>query len=85
MELNANSRGRRHSANVQEKWMHNAGEMPWNRGDPSSDVAIYFLFQVGREYGIHAFYCKERDPIFIWIYLSLDAETTSVSLFQYIE
>ena len=25
-----------------------------NRGHPSSDVAIYFLFLVGREYGIYA-------------------------------
>ena len=58
-----------HLANVQEKWMHNTGEMPWNRGDPSSDIAVYFLFLVGCEYGIHAFYCKERDLIFIWICL----------------
>ena len=48
----------------------------WNRGDPSSDVAMYFLFLVGREYGIHACYSKERDLNFIWIYLSLDAETS---------
>ena len=27
-----------------EKWTHNTGEMPWNQGDHSSDVAIYFLF-----------------------------------------
>ena len=45
MKTNAISGGRRHSANVQEKWMHNTGEMPWNRGDPSSDVAMYFLFR----------------------------------------
>ena len=32
------------SANVQEKWTHNSGEMPWNQGDPNSDVAIHFLF-----------------------------------------
>ena len=44
MELNAYFGGRRHLANVQEKWMHNSGDMPWNRGDPSSDVAIGFLF-----------------------------------------
>ena len=44
MELNAYSGGCRHSANVQEKWTHNSGEIPWNRGDPSSDVAIHFLF-----------------------------------------
>ena len=31
------------------------------------------------------FYCKERDLNFIWIYLSLDTETTSVSLFYNIE
>ena len=42
--MNAYSGDRRHSANVQEKRMHNSGEMPWNRGDPSSDVAIHFLF-----------------------------------------
>ena len=35
------------SANIQEKWTHNRGEMPWNRGDPSSDVAFRFLFWVG--------------------------------------
>ena len=38
-----------------KKWTHNTGEMPWNRGDPSSDVAIHFLFRVGHEYGIYAF------------------------------
>ena len=32
------------SANVQDKWMHNSGEIPWNRGDPGSDVAFHFLF-----------------------------------------
>ena len=42
------------SANVQVKWTHNSGEMPWNRGDPSSDVG--FLFRVGHEYGINAFF-----------------------------
>ena len=26
-----------------KKNRHNTGEMPWNRGDPSSDVAIHFL------------------------------------------
>ena len=76
VELNANSGGRRHSANIQEKWTHNTGEMPWNRGDPSRDVAIHF-FRVGREYRICTFYYKERDLKFIWIYLSLDTETTS--------
>ena len=35
------------SANVQGKRMHNSGEMPWNRGDPSSDVSFRFLFRVG--------------------------------------
>ena len=44
MELNAYSGGRRHSANVQGKCTNNSGEMPWNPGDPSSDVAIHFLF-----------------------------------------
>ena len=44
VELNAYSGGRKHSASVQEKWTHDSGEMPWNRGDPSSDVAIHFLF-----------------------------------------
>ena len=44
MELNAYSGGRRHSANIQEKGTNNSGEMPWNPGDPSSDVAIHFLF-----------------------------------------
>ena len=61
MELNANSGGRRHPANVQEKWMQNIGEMPWNRGDPSSDVAIHFLFQIGRKYGIHAFFIAKKE------------------------
>ena len=49
VELNAYSGGRRHSANIQEKWNHNSGKMLWNRGDPSSDVAIHILFRVGRE------------------------------------
>ena len=35
------------SANIQEKWTPNSGEMPWNRGDPSSDVGFRFLFRVG--------------------------------------
>ena len=48
VELNAYSDGRRHLVNVQEKWKHNSGEMPWNRGEPSSDVAFQFLFRVGR-------------------------------------
>ena len=48
MELNAILGGRSHPANVQEKLMHNTGEMPWNRSDPRSDAAIYFLFLVGR-------------------------------------
>ena len=43
------------SANVQEKWTHNCGKMPWNQGDPSSDVAFRFSFRVGCEYGINAF------------------------------
>ena len=55
VELNPNSGGCRHSANVQEKWTLNTGVMPWIRGDPSSDVTIHFLFPVGREYGIHTF------------------------------
>ena len=55
MELNAISRGRRHPANEQEKWMYNTSEMPWNLGDPSSDAAMYFLSLVGHEYGIHTF------------------------------
>ena len=55
MELNAYLGGRRHPANIQEKWTHNTGEMPWNQGDPSSDIAIHFLVRVGREYGIRAF------------------------------
>ena len=64
VELNANLGGRMHPAKVQEKWTHNTGEMPWNRGDPSSEVAIHFLFQVGREYGINAFLLQgERDLI----------------------
>ena len=44
MELNAYSGGHRHPANVKEKWTHNGGEMPRNRGDPSSEVAFHFLF-----------------------------------------
>ena len=44
VELNANSGGHRHPVNVQEKWTQNTGKMPWNRGDPSSDAAIHFLF-----------------------------------------
>ena len=59
VELNAYSGGRRVLANIQEKWTHNSGEMPWNRSDPSSDVAIHFLFLSGREYGI-LFYCKKK-------------------------
>ena len=31
------------------------------------------------------FYCKERSLYFSWIYLSLDIETTSVSLFDNVE
>ena len=85
MELNANSGGCRHLANVQEKWTHNTGEIPWNRGDPSNDVAIHFLFRVGREYGIRAFLLQGKRFNFIWIYVSLDTETTSVSLFYIIE
>ena len=27
--------------------MINTGEMPWNQGDPSSGIAIFFLFRVG--------------------------------------
>ena len=73
------------SANVQEKWTHNTGKMTWNRDDPSSDVAMYFLFLVGHNMEYTHFYCKERDLNFIWIYLSLDTETTSVSLFYNIE
>ena len=65
VELNAILGGRRHLANVQEKWTYNTGEMPWKQGDPSSDVAMYFLFLVGCEYGIHAFYCKERDLFYM--------------------
>ena len=59
MELNAYSGGRRHPANIQENWTHNSGEMPWNRGDPSSDVAIHFL----HEYGIHTFLLQGKDQI----------------------
>ena len=40
-------------ANVQEKWTHNSGEMPWNRGDPSIDVCLESM----------PFYCKEKDLI----------------------
>ena len=72
-------------ANVQEKWTHNTGEMPWNRGDPSSDVAIHFLFRAGREYGIRAFLLQGKRSNFIWIYVSLDTETILVSLFYIIE
>ena len=42
------------SANVQEKWTNNFGEMPWNQDDPSSDVAFCFVFRVGHQYGIRA-------------------------------
>ena len=49
------------SANAQEKWTHNSGEMPWNQGDPSSDVAFRFLFRVGREYGINAFFIAKKE------------------------
>ena len=71
------------SANVQEKWMHNSGEMPWNRGDPSSDVV--FLFRVGLEYGICAFLLQGKRFNFIWTYVLLDTETTPVSLLYIIE
>ena len=73
------------SANVQEKWMHKSGEMPWDRGDPSSDVTFHFLFQVGREFGINAFLLQGKRFNFIWIYMLLNTETTSISLFYYIE
>ena len=52
--------------------------------DPSSDVAIQFLFRVGREYGICAFLLQGTRFNFIWIYM-FDTETTSVSLFYIIE
>ena len=68
------------SANVQEKWTHNSDEMPWNRGDPSGDVAFRFLFRVGHEYGICAFLLQGKRFNFIWIYVLLDTETTSVSV-----
>ena len=38
-------------------------------GDPSSDVAIHFLFRVGREYGICAFLLQGKKFNFIWIYV----------------
>ena len=85
MELNAYSGGRRHPANVQEKWTHNSGEMPWNRCEPSSDVAFRFLFRVGREYGINSFLLQERRFNFIWIYVLLDTKTVTVSLFYNME
>ena len=58
--------------------------MPWNRGDPSR-CSHPLPLSSWPEYGIYAFYCKGRDLIFIWIYFSLDTETTSVSLFYNIE
>ena len=48
-------------ANTQEKWTHNSGEMPWNRIDPRGDVAFRFLFRVGREYGINAFFIAKKE------------------------
>ena len=68
------------SSNVQEKWTHNSSEMPWNRGDPSSDVCFRFLFRVGCEYGSNAFLLQGKRFNFIWIYMLLDTEITSVSL-----
>ena len=78
MELNAYSGGRRHSANVQEKWTHNSGKMPWNRGDPSSDVAIHFLFSSWPQIWNPYFLLQGKDQI-LYVY------TTSVSLFCIIE
>ena len=85
VELNAYSGGRRHLAYIQEKWMHNSGEIPWNQGDPSGDVAFPFFFRVGREYRINAFLSQGKKFNFIWIYVLLETETTSVSLFYNIE
>ena len=65
-------------ANIQEKWTHNGDKMPWNRGDPSSDIAFCFLFRVGRKYGTVFFLLQGKRFNFIWIYVLLDTETTSV-------
>ena len=55
--------------------------MPWNRDDPSSVEAFRFHFRVGRESGINAFLLQGKRFNFIWIYVLLDTETTSVSFF----
>ena len=73
------------SGNVQEKWTHNSGEMIRNRSDPISDIAFRFLFRVGRQYGINAFLFQGKRFNFIWIFVLLDTETTSVSLLYILE
>ena len=73
------------SAEVQEKWTHNSGKMPWARGDPSSDVAFRVLFHVCYQYGIRVFLLQGKRFNFIRIYVLLDTETTSVSLLYIIE
>ena len=79
VELNAYSGGLRHLANIQEKWTHNSGEMPWNRDDPSSDLAIHFLFSSWpRIWKTMLFIARKFS-------LLLDTETISVSLFYIIE
>ena len=79
VELNAISGDHRHPANIQEKWTHNIGEMPSNRGDPLLPVSRW------PQYGIRAFLLEGKRSNFIWIYVSLDTETSSVSLFYNIE
>ena len=63
MGLNASSGGRRHLANVQEKWRHNSGDMPWNRGYPSSDSHPLPLFELAAQYGIHTIFLQGKDQI----------------------
>ena len=66
-------------ANIQEKWMHDSGKMP------SHYVAFRLLFRVGCQYGINAFLLQGKRFNFIWMYVLLDTETTSVCLFYNIE
>ena len=54
-------------------------------GEPLSEISLDpppFSLAI---YVQSCFYCKERSYYFLWIYLSLDTETSSVSLFYIIE
>ena len=82
VELNGYLGGRRRPANVQEKWTHNSGEMPWNRGDPTSDVAFDFLFSSWPGIWNQRLLLQGNKIIFfLWMYLSFDTETSCFSFF----